>query len=299
MISELLVILILNSISPDIHPTSIVAIADSALLSIISSVPLYLYIIRPYISTQASREAQIEAACKMASLGEITAGIAHEINNPLTIIAGKSELLHNMIKKQNIDYEKAAQHLLIIQNMNIRISKIVKGLRSFSRNEEDEPYQRVNLFQIMADTIDLCHSKFLKNNIKFMYSDFSQELFKEVYINCHPTQISQVLINILSNAADAIANFETRWIEIKTEFENEYVFLRIIDSGKGIPKDIQHKLFNPFFTTKEAGKGTGLGLSISRNIITNHQGELYIDNDYPNTCFVIKLPFIRGKHKLT
>lgn len=268
---------------------SLIAI-DSALLSFVATVPLYIYIISPFLETQKAREEQIQLASKMSCLGEMAAGVAHEINNPLAVISGKIDLLSSMIKKQNIDYQKAELHTQTIQNMIQRIASIVKGLKRFSRDETAEPMQKCHLNQIMSDSMVLFHSRIKNSGIQFKYSDFSKELLKEVYVNCHPTQISQVLVNLLTNSADAIEKNEIKWIELQTEFENDHVLLKIIDSGRGIPIEIKNKIFNPFFTTKEVGKGTGLGLSISSSIIKNHKGELYIDENNPNTCFVLKLP---------
>ena len=102
--------------------------------------------------------------------------------------------------------------------------------------------------------------------------------------------IAQVLLNLLHNASDAVSGTPDPWIWLEVIERNESVELRITDSGKGIPLLIQEKIFQPFFTTKDVGTGTGLGLSISMGIIRDHGGQLEIDNNCPNTCFVIRLP---------
>jgi C4-dicarboxylate-specific signal transduction histidine kinase len=103
-------------------------------------------------------------------------------------------------------------------------------------------------------------------------------------------QISQVLLNLISNACDAIAERDEKWIRIGAERKNGLVSIYVMDSGTGIPETVREKMFQPFFTTKEIGKGTGLGLSISTGILDAHNGSLSIDSTKPNTCFVVQLP---------
>ena len=109
-------------------------------------------------------------------------------------------------------------------------------------------------------------------------------------IFCRHVQISQVFLNLFSNSYDAVEHLSERWIQIDCAKNENFLILRIIDSGSGIPNEIQEKIFQPFYTTKEIGRGTGLGLSISNTIINNHKGKFTIDNNFPNTCFIVSLP---------
>ncbi len=103
-------------------------------------------------------------------------------------------------------------------------------------------------------------------------------------------QIGQVILNLLNNAHDALEHLPEKWIHLSVREEGDYYFLRITDSGNGIPLDLRQKIMMPFFTTKEIGKGTGLGLSVSKSIVILHHGQLYIDTQSPYTCFVMGLP---------
>ena len=108
------------------------------------------------------------------------------------------------------------------------------------------------------------------------------------------TEISQVLVNLLNNADDAISKMPEKWIKLSVQNRSDWLEIRVTDSGHGIPPGDQKKLFQPFFTTKEIGKGTGLGLSISHGIVKNHGGELTLDTTSPNTCFVVRLPALKS-----
>jgi PAS domain S-box-containing protein len=227
---------------------------------------------------------------KMASLGEMAGGIAHEINNPLAIIHGKSsQILRNFEKSQNenkdIEIDKVKIELKKIISTSERIAKIIRGLRSFSRDSSADPMENCKFDSIIDDTIELCKERFKNHNIDLLLLGY-----KPYELNCRPTQITQVLLNLLNNAHDAIRSLEEKWIRVDMSEESGILKIKVVDSGDGIPEQIAAKIMNPFFTTKEVGKGTGLGLSISKGLIEDHNGKLYYDNTAKNTTFVIELP---------
>ena len=113
---------------------------------------------------------------------------------------------------------------------------------------------------------------------------------RDVELLCDRVQISQIIINLVSNAIDAISLLDEKWVEIKLEYTEKFCEIRVIDSGGGLSPEIQDKIFDPFFTSKSVGKGTGLGLSVSVSIADAHSGKLFVDNDYKNTCFCLRLP---------
>lgn len=231
------------------------------------------------------KSAQLVQSSKLSSLGEMAAGIAHEINNPMAIIVGNTEVLKSHVEKHNDEY--ALKRIEKILNMVQRVTKIINGLRQFSRNAENDPPQVSPLSKIIGDTVELCKQGLLNKQIAFELKMPEQEVF----IKCREVQISQVLLNLIQNAADAIAPLADRWIQIKVDTTKENrVKILVIDSGKGISQEIIEKLFQPFFTTKEVGKGTGLGLSISMGIAKDHGGSLSVDTQAKNTCFVLELP---------
>ena len=235
----------------------------------------------------------LEFSSKMTSLGEMAGGIAHEINNPLTIISASSNMLKKFIEKGDIDYVKFNKSLQDIDNTIIRISKIINGLRNVSRDSSQEVFNKAMLKEIFEDVLALCSEKF-KNNSIDIEINLDDELYN-TYISCCRIQLSQVFLNLMGNAYDAIESLNIKWVSITIKRLNDTtIALAIMDSGSGISNEIQDKIFNPFFTTKEIGKGTGLGLSLSYTIIKNHNGRFYIDNSSPHTCFVIELPINVG-----
>jgi len=232
------------------------------------------------------QELKMIQASKMSALGEMASGIAHEINNPLTIIQGRARQIGQMLK--NVEMDKKAEvnnYLEQIQNTVDRIAKIVQGLKSFARESDHLPKEQVNLSKLIHETLDLCVTRFETFGISLRLN-----LDNEVFLSCRSVQISQVLLNLLNNSFDAIVEEKAAWISLRFNSDEENVFLYVTDSGPGIPRPIAEKIFQPFFTTKEIGKGTGLGMSISKGIIDAHEGEIYYDKTSANTQFVIRLP---------
>lgn len=229
----------------------------------------------------------LSLAAQMKELGEVAANVAHEINNPLSIIHGRSDVLIKSIDKNNISFEQLKDGLLKIKNTADRISKIIHGLKSFSRDGSRDPFEEIDLTQLINECSDLILHRLKKFEVT-LKTDL--RMSSELKISCRSVQISQVIVNLINNSIDAIENFDEKWISLEV-YENEnHVQFKITDSGKGIPLDVQKKMFETFFTTKGVGKGTGLGLSISKKIIETHNGEFYIDNNSPNTTFIFTLP---------
>lgn len=227
----------------------------------------------------------LEYSAKMASLGEMSGGLAHEINNPVAIIAGRAQQLLMMVKKDNAPKETLIKSLENITKTTERIDKIIKGLRSFSRDTGSEAYKLTNLKSIIEDTLTYCEAKFKNNGVYLTY-----EISENIEIECSHTLISQVVLNALNNSYDAISKTESRWIKIEAQQLNDNIQLSIADSGPGISEHLREKIMQPFFSTKEIGKGTGLGLSISKGIIDAHKGQFYFDHSSANTKLVIVLP---------
>jgi PAS domain S-box-containing protein len=230
-------------------------------------------------------EAKFVAASKMSALGEMAAGIAHEINNPLAIINGRTDLLRSRMEKGQFDAERIQSDLNAISDTVERIAKTVRGLLAFSRNQDDDQMRSVPIHRIVVETIDLCREKIRNRGIQLHV-----EVDSEIQIDCRENQISQILMNLLNNACDAIENHKNPWIRIAADVENGSLALRVVDSGAGIPLEVVEKIMNPFFTTKEIGKGTGLGLSISKGLAESHGGQLSFDTAEPHTCFLLQVP---------
>lgn len=234
-------------------------------------------------------EAKMVENAKLATLGEMAGSIAHEINNPLSII---TNIIPKQIKALNDprvpeDIRKDMIKRIKMNDTAVkRMIKIIRGLKTFARDGSKDPLEMIKVNDLFEDTLEFCKTKLINSNIKLDL--ICQE---DLVVNCRPTQLSQVILNLLHNSRDAIENLDDKWIKIETKCNSgENTFITITDSGNGIPIEIQSKMLQPFFTTKEFGKGTGLGLSISKGIVEDHGGKFYIDNDCPNTKFVIELP---------
>lgn len=249
----------------------------------------------------AEKEAQemIIQNSKMTSLGEISAGIAHEINNPLAIIAGKVQLVRKLtedgLKTGTIAWDKMKDACDRVEETVQRISKIIRGLRAFTRESGADPFVDVSINSILEDILSICEAHFRSKGVQVILPDLKQLNF---HLECRPSQVAQVLLNLMNNAFDEVKKVQKKWIKIEVEDLGSDLTIRVIDSGPGVPEGFRKKLFQPFFTTKEVGKGTGLGLSISLGIIGAHQGNIYLDEQAPHTTFVILLPKKQARAQL-
>lgn len=220
---------------------------------------------------------------KLISLGEITGGIAHEINNPLTIIIGKLLLL-----KKKAQANQASEQLLVdiasIHQVALRIGSIVQVMRDLSRKDENATLEELSVLSLVKSSLTNLEAKILEQSVEINFDEL--EDFKVMGIQEH---IIQVMINIISNAIDAIGDFPESWIKIKSIKNGQKIQILFMDSGDGISEELLDKLFEPFFTTKEIGKGSGLGLSISKSLMNRIEGDLYYQKNKGHTCFVIEL----------
>ena len=230
----------------------------------------------------------------MVALGELAAGVAHEINNPINGIINYAQLLLDRMKAGNDEKDIIKR---IIKEGD-RIAKIVNSLLAFARDRRDNIDEKIpfKINDILTDCFDLTKAHIKKDGISLKI-DIPKDLPE---IIAYPQQIQQVFLNIISNARYALnkkyaSKHSNKVLEIKVEkvMLNDRLHLRVTfhDNGTGIPSDILHKVINPFFSTKASGEGTGLGLSISHGIINSHKGILIIDSlEDEFTRVTIKLP---------
>lgn len=243
----------------------------------------YSYAQKMHEEAEAQRAMALNSN-KLVALGEMAGGVAHEINNPLAIISVHNLQLKTFLKSQNFD--EALKSSDKIDATVARISKIVKSMKELTRNTSQDEYEEFFIKDVVDDCLSLCSEKLQKNGIKLVIKDIDPSL----KIKGQKIQLSQVLINLINNAYDAINKTQAPWIEVQVKKVNQNVMISIKDSGQGIPEHLQEKILNPFFTTKDVGEGTGLGLSISKTIIEQHKGRLVLDSMSENTCFNIFIP---------
>lgn len=263
---------------------------------------------------------------KMAAIGSLVAGIAHEINNPMGFVSSNFEILQKYFSRlseylrfiheiySSIDlsaspyYAQSMQVLEKYKTLKIdvvlnelegvindsqsgvqRVTAIVQSLRVFARSVQDEEKDIYSLLDILKQVMLISN-----NEIKYV-ADVKISISDDLVLYCNKVQIGQVFINILINAAQAIKSqqrSELGSITVIAEKSDEYIAVHFIDDGPGIPQEYLMKIFNPFFTTKEIGQGTGLGLSISYDIIVNkHYGFIEVESvPGQGTEFIVKLP---------
>jgi signal transduction histidine kinase len=232
-----------------------------------------------------SQQKAIESSAKLALMGEMTAGIAHEINNPLALLVMKMTMISAMNEKGTLTKERITADISKMQSTADRIVKIIKGLKSLSRNDEADPFAQISIKKIIEDSLIFCTDRLVERGIELKLVNNLEDM-----VSCREVQLSQVIINLVNNASDAIIELPEKWVEIEVSKMDNRLTVTITDSGKGIPPEIAKKLMTAFFSTKGVGKGTGLGLSISQRIVHEHGGELRLDQAYHHTRFVIELP---------
>ncbi len=256
----------------------------------------YLSVVRD-MTEKKQMEMQLIQADKMASLGELAAGVAHEINNPLSGILSNAEFLQEEIPDDSEEQQEEIRE--IIENSQ-RIKTIVQDLLNFSRQRDSKTYTTLDISAVITSSLNLTEHQIQLDRIKIVKEIGDPLPFVRGSFN----QMEQVFINLLSNARYALNRkfpdpHEDKTLLIRTDQVEEtgrkYVRVEFHDRGIGIPEEDMDKIFNPFFTSKEQGQGTGLGLSISYNIIQEHKGTIRFDSkEGEYTKVTVDLPIDEG-----
>lgn len=239
--------------------------------------------------TMQEQQAKMIASSKLAALGEMAGGLAHEINNPLAIISGRSNQLKLASKAGMLNHGFVDEVSESIERTTQRISQIVRGLKAFAREGDHEELQRVCASALLEDTLSFCRERFRAHGVGLTVT--CPQLLE---LWCRPVQMSQVLLNLLNNSFDAVERLPEKWVRVGVEEAGDGVLFSVTDSGSGIEEGLHEKVLQPFFTTKDPGRGTGLGLSVSNSIVAAHGGTLTIDKGSRNTRFVVALPRRNG-----
>ena len=260
--------------------------------------PFYLFILFEDMTTRFRADSffqkyrgQMLYTSKMSLLGEMASGVAHEINNPLSVISCIAQLLHKKSQDSTNVIEIKEQSLKICKMVD-RIAKIVANLRYFSQSSEGPlRYEKVSVSTLVEQVTTLCSQKFKKAHIQFKM-EMPQET---VNIFCDSLSLCQALFQLLSNAYDAAMDSKDKWIVLEVKCLGNRVHFIVRDSGHGIRKDIAHRIMEPFFTTKDYGQGSGLGLSMCLGVAKAHQGSLLMGEQKTPTEFIFSIPIKSSK----
>ena len=234
----------------------------------------------------AERKARklLEQTERLVTIGQMAAGVAHEINNPLNVIVGMAELLC-----EDLEDEGAKRIVEHIREQALRIGRITKNLLTFSRPRPQE-FAPIDINEVVREVVEMKSYQLRSNNITVVLN-LTQPI---PYVLGDKLQLQQVLLNLINNAEDAMSEQGGGALSITTEQAEGFVRLLVEDTGKGIPPELLPHIFDPFFTTKPVGKGTGLGLAIVYGIVTGHGGRIWAENRPEGGArFVVELPIVQ------
>lgn len=231
------------------------------------------------------KEADLYGKSKFSELGLMSAGIAHEISNPLSVILGRTMQLKRYYRDPARQKEMAEGLDSISKNAD-RISQILKELRHYIYRDSSNDFEEnfIPVKEVIDNVLLFCGQRLKNHGIELQLINLD-----DLHVKGHRGQLEQAILNLISNSFDAIDHLPEKWIQISGVKMGDVVDLYFKDSGSGIPLEIRSKMMQPFFTTKKE-KGTGLGLPLAKGIAEKHGGDLvYIDNA-PNTTFLFELP---------
>lgn len=231
------------------------------------------------------KEAVAVYSSKLASVGQMAAGVAHEVNNPLAIIQGSASIIASLVEEEKIDRKNLRTFSERIVTTAERIARIVKSLRSLTRGGEQDPFAPLSLQNLISTCEDLSRHRLKRYDVKFEVP----ALKKDMMILGREVQLGQVLLNLISNSIDAVKDLPDRWVKINCGHQDGELWIEVTDAGNGIPKEVADKIMEPFFTTKKE-EGTGLGLPISLKIMEEHGGKLQYLAEKENTTFRMSFP---------
>jgi signal transduction histidine kinase len=233
------------------------------------------------------------SSARLAELGTLSAGIAHEINNPLNIISGFAYVLNRHVQGNDVGIQKLGKCVSGITIACKRIANIISGMKYFSRDGSNDVFIDCKVQKLINEIKPVCEGALISRGIELKFNVEPEEMC----LYCRPVQLAQILLNLINNAVDAIENLESKWIQICFFLDADgSPVITVTDSGSGIPTELQTRIFVPFFTTKDVGKGAGLGLSIAHGIVMQHGGTIAVNNACINTQFIIKFPKLEVNH---
>jgi signal transduction histidine kinase len=239
------------------------------------------------MTQRKKEEASLLNSSKMSALGEMASGIAHEVNNPLTVIRGNTMMMKYLTKSLP-DREKLEQILDTNLSSIDKAARIIWGLQRFAKDGSKDPFEKKNLLELVQDVVGFSEARMKNEGIHF-----DLKIPENIVIECQVIQLQQVFLNLINNSIYELQHSDHRRkvIRIEASLSENELFITLTDSGRGIPEELQSKLMQPFFTTKPLGEGAGLGLSTSRGIMESHHGSLNLNPSYKEGAqFLMRLP---------
>ena len=232
------------------------------------------------VTARVRLEEQLQHSEKMASIGLLAAGVAHEVNTPLTGISSYTQMLREQIRPEDLRYPLLEK----IERQTFRAAKIINNLLNFARSSTAE-LEPLDLNRLLGDVLSLLEHQFDKARIK-LRREFSEDLPR---VRGNENRLQQVFFNLILNARDAMPS--GGWLTLVTRADDDTVIVEVKDSGHGIKREDVKRIYDPFFTTKGIGRGTGLGLSVSYGILQEHGGGIFVESaPGQGTTFQVALP---------
>lgn len=227
-----------------------------------------------------------QASAHFSILGQMIGGITHEINNPLTVILGTAKYIKMTFDKDELTSELVDKSTKKIMDAATRISKVTKIAKSLSRDSSEDPFVVHSISALFEELNTLIGTRVRNHGIVL---DFEMT-HNDATISCRPAELLQALLNLIYNSDTAVRDTEAPWIKVLYEVDEHHHTFKVIDSGKGLPPEIEGIMMKPFVTTKKLGTGMGMGLGLTKTIVESHSGTLSFNKDCKNTCFVIQIP---------
>jgi len=275
-------------------PTSHTIFWDSIASAFLFSFLTVLYFFmanRRAMRVLQEHQARMVASSKLSALGEMAGGVAHEINNPLSIITLLSTRLKQLVSARPVELAALQRVAIDVESNTQRVAAIVRSLQAFARDGSQRPVEPVLVADMVSEALGFCRERFHHHRIDLRVLPIS----KDLVVRGRQVEFTEILLNLFNNAYEAVSrqapNDESeRWVEIEARHADAFVEILVTDSGPGVPAKLRDRVFEPFFTTKSIGQGTGLGLSASLGLAQRYGGNLRLETSSPATCFVLALP---------
>jgi C4-dicarboxylate-specific signal transduction histidine kinase len=196
----------------------------------------------------------------------------------------------SLAKKGELSPDAVEKNIALVMRTSARIAKIVRGLRAFSRDGEMDPFEVSPWRSIVDETLAFCETRFKNHSVDVQVGEVPDSFVME----CRPVQVSQVLLNLLNNAFDAVDKQDKAWIRVEVIDRDEYYDLEVSDSGSGVTDEVRRRILMAFSNARTVGASRGLGLSIVNTLVKSHGGNLTLDVSKPHTCFVARFPKVQN-----